>query len=479
MDILSYLTELLKTRKEVGIVGLGTICKKKFPGRYDAETQSFLPPGHQLEFTEEQEENSALAEFISKKKNISFDSSRYYVEQFAEELQKQLRETGRADLGELGSFTTDEDGIFFNPPASTNFGFDFYGLPSVKDEIIAPETESTPSDSEQDNSAVIEEPESTGQQELYEEHIAAENEQRNDLDEYTEEETPAFTEEPAEVPEEQLEPEDNNADLNDVYTESDDQPVYDEISEFRHEQSRPQPAFIETPEGQEAETESTYIPPVHQTEVSDNPPARAKTDPYWNFDQAHQLGSVQFYESPDKTEKQERGMPAYLKVIIAGIVLMAIIVVVYFIRPDLFNQSNIKTTATTPAAVQKEVLKTDSVIPADTTRKPAEVIEPAQDTLNQAAVAAPPVQTDTITTWEVIGASVINQKEVDQVLADMKKGGINAKVMPTMPGKRRIKISIATFYDETSAREGRRKLALKLKNPDLYIYQNKHKQTHK
>jgi len=45
-----------------------------------------------------------------------------------------------------------------------------------------------------------------------------------------------------------------------------------------------------------------------------------------------------------------------------------------------------------------------------------------------------------------------------------------------MPGKRRIKMSIATFKTEESAKEGRRLLVKKLNNNDLYIYQNKNTQ---
>jgi hypothetical protein len=83
----------------------------------------------------------------------------------------------------------------------------------------------------------------------------------------------------------------------------------------------------------------------------------------------------------------------------------------------------------------------------------------------------------TETTWEVIGASVLNQNEADRFIAQMKRVGIQAKTIPTAPGKRRIKISVATFADEESARIGRKELAIKLKNPEIYIHQNKH--THK
>ncbi|WP_448635674.1 HU domain-containing protein [Pedobacter panaciterrae] len=67
MDILSYLTELIKTRKEVGISGLGTFYKKKSPGRYDVETHSFLPPSYTLAFAEENRESQSLIAYISKK----------------------------------------------------------------------------------------------------------------------------------------------------------------------------------------------------------------------------------------------------------------------------------------------------------------------------------------------------------------------------------------------------------------------------
>lgn len=93
------------------------------------------------------------------------------------------------------------------------------------------------------------------------------------------------------------------------------------------------------------------------------------------------------------------------------------------------------------------------------------------------AAINPALGTDTATTWEVIGASVINQKEADWFIAQMKAIGITAKVIPKVPGKRRIKISVATFQDEASARKGRKELVLKLKNPELYIYQNKHTNT--
>jgi len=77
MDILLYLTELLQTRKNVGVAGLGTFYKKKSPGKYDAEKHAFLPPSFTLAFTTEVKESEELSSYISGKRNISTESANY------------------------------------------------------------------------------------------------------------------------------------------------------------------------------------------------------------------------------------------------------------------------------------------------------------------------------------------------------------------------------------------------------------------
>lgn len=443
MEILSYLTELVKTRKEVGIAGLGTIYKKKSPGRYDTQTHSFLPPAYILEFTEEVKESNALAEFISKKKNISVDSSSYYVEQFAEELLKQLKENGEADLDELGKLSISDDRVIFSPSGSANFGFEFYGLPSLKDDIS-----------------------------LREESYAKEQEIHFH---------------------ERLDLEDHNADLTDGSLELDEQPVYDEISEIKHRGTPKPPVFVETAEDLEEEPANELVisenensnPDQKEAEkltIENNPDnshpiTEEKADHYWNFDKAHNLNTDEPAEDLNEAEiTNKTETPAYLKVIIALAILLVIAVGVYFIRPDLFRGGAPKQQTKAPAmnASQPGI---DSAAKADSALNAARSATLTVDSLKDTtAVVKQVVPQDTTTTWEVIGASVVRQ-EVDQVVADMKRRGITGKVIPNMPGKRRIKISIATFYDEASARAGRKALVVKLKNPDLYIYQNKHTNT--
>jgi len=113
MEISSYLAELIRTRKEVSVSGLGTFFKKKSPGRYDVKSHSFLPPTYTLDFTTEVKEDTGLADYISSKKNISTDSATYYVEQFSEHVRNQLSEQEHAVLPDLGSLTISSGLVVF------------------------------------------------------------------------------------------------------------------------------------------------------------------------------------------------------------------------------------------------------------------------------------------------------------------------------------------------------------------------------
>ncbi|MDQ0964609.1 nucleoid DNA-binding protein [Flavobacterium sp. W4I14] len=136
MDILSYLLELLQQRKEVGITGLGTFYKKKYPGRYDKEKQTFLPPGYTLQFSAEVTEEDALANFISAKTNINNDDARNHIAQFVEEVNQKLELDHEAELQNTGRLFFTEQGLGFEPVKNMNYGSEFYGLPSLAETAI-------------------------------------------------------------------------------------------------------------------------------------------------------------------------------------------------------------------------------------------------------------------------------------------------------------------------------------------------------
>lgn len=131
MDILSYLLELLQQRKEVGITGLGTFYKKKYPGRYDKEKQTFLPPGYTLQFSTEVTGEEALVNFISVKRNISNESAKYYIEQFVNEVNQKLELDHEIELDKTGRLFFTEQGLDFEPIKNINYGSEYYGLPTL------------------------------------------------------------------------------------------------------------------------------------------------------------------------------------------------------------------------------------------------------------------------------------------------------------------------------------------------------------
>lgn len=361
MEILSYLAELIKTRKEVSISGLGTFFKKKSPGRYDVELHSFVPPTYTLDFTPEVREHHALMDHISRKKNISPDSANYFIEQFAASVQKQLSDQQYADLGEIGSLSVVAGNLVFNEGTASGIAFGSYGLPTIKDDLsLTTEQIPTPPPSE-----------------------------------------------------EQLTLEDHNADLSDGSGNFED---------LHHEEK-------------DLEEDKVELPTYQET--------------------------PEIYE-----EKSNSGSKTIIIIIFA---IIALIALAFLVKPDLFKGKDSAPVPADSVTINAPVLKTDTIPNED----PSKTILPADTLKDTTTIIAPPL--DTLISYEIIAASLLNKKEADRFLLDMKKRGIPAKIAK-MPG-RRVKISIGTFVDEVTAKNELERLKASTKIPGIYIYPIKH--THK
>ncbi len=491
MDILSYLTELVKTRKEVGIPGIGTFYKRKSPGKYDAEKHAFVPPSYTLDFTSEVREHTALLDFISQKRNISTDSANYYIGQFTEELLQQLADNKIAGIGELGTIRQTEEGLAFSPDATATLGFDFYGLPSIKEEVSVTETEIIP-----------------------------------------------IT--PVQPTEEQISLEAQNADLTDGISEveDDEEPVYEEIGEVDHYayQHISEPV-VPTQTSGELEKETTNAPIEEETKVVsaqeepkvekpiieepiDEPEANEVIKPEVEEAEITEVRKIEertrVIPRPDEysvvsTESQEassvwtfynsqtpgvekvatnanerKSFPLYAKLLIAVIIILAAAAAFYFVNPEIFkpkaagntkpaSQSN--TAAASIAQLKADsisradsIAKSNVVLPEDTSKKDTVQIKPAS-----AAVVVAPVSETAPIRYEIIAASLANQNEADNFLAQMKKRGIKAKVA-NLPGKR-LKISLGTFTEESAAKKELELLKESTKIPEIYILPVKHTNT--
>ncbi|SFG73105.1 HU domain-containing protein [Pedobacter insulae] len=138
MDTISYLLELIETRKIVGITDLGTLYIKKTPGRYDADAHAFLPPKHEIAFTSEIKEADELKNFISEKRNVPTASAAHDIAEFVTNIKTQLADHQFADLSPLGVFKVINDQIEFESSKKFQIGSDFYGLPKIPVPVDSP-----------------------------------------------------------------------------------------------------------------------------------------------------------------------------------------------------------------------------------------------------------------------------------------------------------------------------------------------------
>ena len=543
MDILSYLSELIQTRKAVGIAGLGTVYKKKLPGRYDAETHSFIPPSYTLHFTPELKEETLLADYISKERNVSNDTANYFINEFSEGLLRELNDHQEVSLGDLGKLVNIDDQLSLEPAGLVNYGFDFCGLPAVKagDEVIEPAV--IPETAEPEILAEELIPETPFVEETNDETLPAETQvQAPAVEEYVAEESVTGQDE-TETPAE--EPAIENADDETLPVEAELQApaieeyvaeesatgqdetettVADEPAAEAEEPETKEPAIEATEEPEEvsalesviADNESLEENPGDQEELNkhdeqklreeiealnfyrsqvpaENVSAPEQEEVIWEINQSGIKAAPAEETKEEETipvappvdvyppEPETRTTPLYLKLIMGFLILLIVMAAAYFVKPGWFSGL----TGEKPSAPALQKAQPAVTTPPVNTAIDSPIVKDSakKDTVKNTSVPAPaksipvtatPAKTaDTaVVVYEIIGASMHDQKEADGFIAQMKKSGITAKVVTGMSG-RRLKMSIATLKDEGSAKIEMERLSKKLKIPGIYIYRNK------
>lgn len=133
MDVLFYLKELLKSHKTISIAGIGTLYKKKSPGKYDENKRTFVPPSYTLSFINDSNVSEELTNFIAQEENIDLDTARIQINEFTEKILAQLAEQQEAILNGLGKFILVNNEITFLTNEDNEFGNEFYGLPNLNE----------------------------------------------------------------------------------------------------------------------------------------------------------------------------------------------------------------------------------------------------------------------------------------------------------------------------------------------------------
>ncbi|HEY0895405.1 MAG TPA: SPOR domain-containing protein [Sphingobacteriaceae bacterium] len=133
MDIALYIAELLQEHDEVCVSGLGTFLKTPVQGHFKKDTGEFYPPSSKLVFRNSFQEDTGLAEHISKVKNISLPSSSYFIEKFVGQVLNELNEKGSSRISSLGVLSGVPGSYSLQPDPDLQLGHEYYGLAPVKE----------------------------------------------------------------------------------------------------------------------------------------------------------------------------------------------------------------------------------------------------------------------------------------------------------------------------------------------------------
>jgi hypothetical protein len=502
MEILQYIAGLVQSQREIGITGLGTIYKKKSPGRYDAATHSFLPPTNTISFKEEVAEEEILVGRVALGENVSKEAANEGIASFVESVKKQLSAGNPVDFSPLGTLKNNKGTIELDVQQDFNAGTEYFGLPKIEAE---PFKADSPELNEPEPINQVEEVNSTPEIAepfftepvspfIDEESFPREEESSLSEQDYssTEQEVwnePEIVEETlAEVPEENLEAEP----IEEAKPVEETKPVEEAKSETA--------AFVEEAAPYEEAAPFEEVAPVEETEPieEDNKTPVVSLDPVeeeiiidnlleeenpGNETHEPQLmevpkppveNSIRYTIHEQQPEPKSKGL--MLKVALTLLAVLLVAAIVYLLFPkDKVKEMQPRIVATDSTAIRRDSLVNvarqlaaqDSIAKRDSTPNTTTTTAAAlPDTIKK------PVAVDTATTFEIIGASVLNQKEADWFITQMKRNGITAKVVKDIPGKR-LKMSIGTLHDVATAKKERDRLEKKLDIKGIYIYRNK------
>jgi len=131
MDLAIYINELLGLRGEVNVPGVGYFTQKRVAGYYNESEKKLYPPRHEIVFNPEPRDDDELARYISKKKNISPASAKYFIEKYTAGLKQKA--TQGVDITGLGQLYYEYSTLTFSTDKKSGENTpSFYGFAPVR-----------------------------------------------------------------------------------------------------------------------------------------------------------------------------------------------------------------------------------------------------------------------------------------------------------------------------------------------------------
>jgi cell division protein FtsN/nucleoid DNA-binding protein len=132
MDIVKYISDLLYDHECVIIPGLGGFVSSYRSASVHPVQHQFNPPGKTLMFNEALQNNDGLlANHISSKQRISFESALEIINQFVVDVKSTLANGGQFSFNDIGNLYLGRDGnLQFDQNNRINYLKDVYGMSS-------------------------------------------------------------------------------------------------------------------------------------------------------------------------------------------------------------------------------------------------------------------------------------------------------------------------------------------------------------
>ncbi len=134
VEVIEFIKQLLYRYDCVILPDFGAFLAQRVPAKLSASHKIFYPPHKKLSFNQQIVSNDGLlANYVSKKKQISYEQSNLLLQEFVVDVKDKLQKTGRYTFNEIGIFTQQANQkLIFEPLHTNNYLKEAFGLANLR-----------------------------------------------------------------------------------------------------------------------------------------------------------------------------------------------------------------------------------------------------------------------------------------------------------------------------------------------------------